>query len=119
MIYESLSMFKAHRSVGHDAEEMVYGEHWRDHLARPWRVVFVPASGDVYAVVHGTPSVSRLGGVAVQFSGPDDTGIVELLSTEVKPDRMAAAMSGWEEVCGTAESLAWVRGALVKELRER
>jgi hypothetical protein len=94
--------------------ESDYGVWWRDELDATWRVSFVDATGEVYALRLGPPSITPMGRdllmIAAGGTGPD--GPLVTLATGLTYDETEARLDGWAEACGAANSLAWIKARL-------
>ena len=86
--------------------EADYGAWWHDGVgAEFWRVSYIQATGEVYAVRHQDGPVEVLGVVP-----PDH------LETDRGPyyRKLDRILDGWSEHCGKLNSLAWVRAKLAQ-----
>lgn len=76
--------------------ELEFGRSWRERPDEPSRrAAWSPDTGELYLVDDATADRSA------------DT--VEVLAVVDRPERLAAALQGWAEVCGYRGSLAWLR----------
>ena len=80
--------------------EVDYGWPWRTGVGPAHRVAWLPATGELYAVRLGPRQV---GG-----------GRVELLAHVPDAGLLAEMLSGWREVCGTFDSMRWLRARVAR-----
>ena len=98
--YPNIEAFYSENEARRRSGEADYGVWWHDGVrAEFWRVSYVQATGEVYAVNHHHGWVEVLGIVE-----PDPEG-----SYYQTLDRL---LEGWSEHCGKLNSLAWVREKL-------
>ena len=92
---EFCAAFPARRSA-----EVDFGRGWRTGAVPSHRVAWLPATGELFAV--------RL--------GPRDTGggRVELLAHVPRGDVLAEMLAGWRDVCGTFDSMRWLRARVAR-----
>ena len=90
------------------SEECDYGVHWRLHgWAGRWRVSYVQATGEIYAVNHnrGDGLVFVLGVVAPDPVAEGDRRSLYYATLE-------RILDGWPERCGQPDGLRWVKDTL-------
>ena len=84
--------------------EADYGVHWRlDGWESRWRVSYVHATGEVYAVHQG----SSIGPVFILGVVPPDVPYPQLYH-----DTLERILDGWAEACPKPNSLTWVKARL-------
>lgn len=118
--YATIKDFYAEDERRAHSPELDFGVHWREGGSTAWsetyRVSYVEATGELYAFSNVRGEVEllatlelvpcavcceALGAVAVACLGCGGTG-----NSRGPVD---AALEGWADVCGTPDSLAWVR----------
>jgi hypothetical protein len=82
------------------SREEDYGRPWRTGVGPAHRVAWLPATGELFAV--------RLG--PRQAGG----GRVELVAHVPDRDLLAEMLSGWRDVCGTFDSMRWLRARVAR-----
>jgi hypothetical protein len=98
--WRSLAEFYEQKPVRRYSREVDFGSWWREDDGPAWRVTYVAATGELYAVC--------LAGLWCDYDGQ-----VELLNGQ--PISLAGAegmLTGWADVCGDTCSLGWVRERL-------
>ena len=99
-LYQTLQAFydaDPHRGCSPEAD---YGVHWRQHpWPGAWRVSYVKATGEVYALHQDQGPLLLLGWVA-----PDPQ--------EIYYATLELILDGWPAVCGQRNGLDWVKERL-------
>lgn len=91
--YSSLAAFyAADRSRRHSRERDV-GLCWRGRGGATFRAAWIQETGEVYLFRHGHPM--------------EGGGTVDLVARRFGLGELHAALSGFSEVCGRRDSLAW------------
>lgn len=91
--YSSIEAYYTDVPGARRSGEVDFGVWWFDAEREPWRVSWVRATGDVYAV--------RTNG-----------GQVIVLGNMSNRRELEQRLDGWAEVCGKPHSLDWVRKRL-------
>lgn len=110
--YESIEQFYAQDERRRHSGEVDFGVWWKDYFERNYRVSWVRDTGEVYAVALSAAAVIKLDPQTTVNFGGDDTGMVEVLATIESIGQLEARLDGWADMCGRANSLAWVRERL-------
>jgi hypothetical protein len=92
--FASVTEFAAAAPARISSRERDFGLAWRDGDA-VYRAAWIADTGELYVVQLGSPAV---GG-----------GHVELLVAGAGWERVLRALSGWREICGRPDSMAWLR----------
>jgi hypothetical protein len=93
--------------------ESDYGVWWRDELGAVWRVSFVHATGEVYALHQGPPTMTPMGRDLVMVSASAGVdGPLLVLAAGLTEAETEARLEGWAEMCGRPNSLGWIRERL-------
>jgi hypothetical protein len=99
--FSSLREFHAARPARAAAPGVDYGRPWRVVRFGPaYRAAWLPSTGELFAVQLGP---NHAGG-----------GRVELLAHVPDAAALAAALTGWREVCGTFDSMRWLRARIAR-----
>ena len=101
-----------HRRYSGEAD---YGVHWRlDGWESRWRVSYVHATGEVYAVHQGRSigPVFILGVVPPDIPYPQDEHREPFKKPELYYDTLERVLDGWAEACPKPNSLTWVKTRL-------
>jgi len=108
LAFASLLEFHAADPARGRSVEIDYGQPWRTGAFGPtYRVAWLQDTGELFAV--------RLGGIRAGGGG------VELVA-HVPDERVLGDMlAGWQDVCGTFDSMRWLRGrvAVAHPLKRR
>ena len=108
LAFASLLEFHATDPARVRSVEIDYGQPWRTGAFGPtYRVAWLQDTGELFAV--------RLGGIRAGGGG------VELVA-HVPDERVLGDMlAGWQDVCGTFDSMRWLRGrvAVAHPLKRR
>jgi len=92
------------------SRELDYGVHWRDGQSWPtYRVTWVEATGEVYAIANDEEMVEILG-VVKESKTLDE---IEKAGGGYNDLRIEKLLSGWANVCGQPNSLDWIRSKLL------
>jgi hypothetical protein len=108
LAFASLLEFYAADAARGSSAEVDYGRPWRTGAFGPtYRVAWLQDTGELFAV--------RLGGIRA------DGGQVELLAHVPDAGVLADMVAGWSDVCGTFDSMRWLRGrvAVAHPLKRR
>jgi len=98
--FSSIEEFYADNEVRRNSPEADYGVWWTSPRDPGyWRVSYIQATGEVYAVLVRGGTVEILGTVS-----PDTDAVGEVYYRYLN-----RILKGWADVCGTATSLEWVR----------
>jgi hypothetical protein len=96
LTFASLREFHAAYAARRDSAEVDYGRPWLTGAFGPGaRVAWLAATGELFAV--------RLGDAG------EGAGEVELLAHVPDEGVLAAMLGGWQDVCGTFDSMRWLR----------
>ena len=108
LAFASVAEFRAGHPARAWSAEVDYGRPWRTSAFGPaYHVAWLPGTGELFAV--------RLGGIRAGGGG------VELVA-HVPDERVLGDMlAGWQDVCGTFDSMRWLRGrvAVAHPLKRR
>ena len=113
-LYPNIEAFYSENEARRRSPEADYGVWWHDGVGTEfWRVSYVQATGEVYAVNPWNGQVEVLGVVPPDLEeftpGGNRTSRLTYYRTL---DRI---LDGWAEHCGKRNSLAWVREKLAQE----
>ncbi len=115
-IYDSLEAFYAADERRRRSGEADYGVWWTDVWSLPcWRVSYIQATGEVYAVEGSGGRVEVLG--VVPPDPADDGAAYPYGDKRVQQTyyrTLDRILAGWPEHCGEPGGLQWVRDALRK-----
>lgn len=99
--------------------ELDFGVHWREAPephGRRWRLAYIFATGELYALALDRSSVVEVLGVfPVEDCGSCSgfgEGCDRCVSTGLSRDRVETVLEGWEEHCASPYGLRWVRRRL-------
>jgi hypothetical protein len=92
--FASVTAFVAALPARISSRERDFGLAWRDGEAI-YRAAWIADTGELYVVQLGSPAA---GG-----------GHVELLLAGASAERVMRELAGWREICGRADSMAWLR----------
>ena len=99
--YPNIETFYSENEARRRSGEADYGVWWMgEHDLGPWRVSYVQATGEIYAIRLG-------GGGQVQV-----LGIVPPDPDEIYYTTLDHILEDWSEHCGKRGSLEWVRSKL-------
>lgn len=118
--YVNLGEFYAENWQRHVSREVDFGLYWKDSYGHRFRITWVEATGEVYAVALGAISTAMLDSeTMITFGGNDDTGFVEVLASGLSEEEVERRLDGWAEACGNpihgytmTDSMRWVRERL-------
>lgn len=99
------------------SRELDFGVWWRWHR-HVYRVTFVEATGELIAVQLSAPHVQLIPdvGLAIMAGEPVRVLVLAIVDGEERAEQL---LDGWADVCGGADSLAWVaERALAPSLHE-
>lgn len=88
--------FYAQSATRRLSPELDYGVWWYDRDHDPWRVSWVERTGEIIAVAQRTGQVEILGRLGARHD-------------------VERVLEGWADICGSADSLDWVRLRLLTE----
>lgn len=99
--------------------ELDFGVHWREApepVGRRWRLAYLFATGELYALALDRSSVVEILGVfqveACRSCSGAGSGCDRCVSTGWSRDRVEQVLEGWEEHCEAPYGLRWVRRRL-------
>lgn len=121
-VYPTMAAYYADRPERRRSEEADYGVHWRLHgWPHNWRVTYVRATGEIYAVHQELQLLDARPGMAY---GP--VFVIGHVEPDPVPEgdrkslyyaTLERTLDGWAERCWTADGLTWLRDRLA-EVRE-
>ena len=111
-IYPNIEAFYSENEARRRSPESDYGVWWRDADCREfWRVSYVQATGEVYALNQWTGHLQVLGVVPPD---PDERRRDGLPLGKTYYRTLDRVLEGWTEHCGRPGGLAWVRERLAE-----
>ena len=111
--YPSVEAFYSQNEARRRSPEADYGVWWMDdNRDWPWRVSYVQATGEVYAVkMRGGGQVKVLGIVPPD---PDERTRADLRRQLTYYRTLDRILAGWVNHCGQPGGLAWIRERLAR-----
>ena len=101
--YPNIEAFYSENEDRRRSPEADYGVWWHDGVgAEFWRVSYVQATGEVYALNNWTGQLQVLGVIPPDADGGSYYRTLDRI------------LEGWSEHCGRLNSLAWVRERLAQ-----
>ena len=111
--YSNIETFYNGNEARRRSAEADYGCWWNDGVRSEfWRVSYVQATGEVYAVkMRGGGEVQVLGVVPPD---PDERARADLRRQLTYYRTLDRILEGWDVRCGRPDGLAWVRERLAR-----
>jgi hypothetical protein len=101
LTFPSVGAFLGAHPARRRSAEVGFGRPWRTVGFGPsYRAAWLPSTGELFVVRLGP---NHAGG-----------GRVEILAHVPDADVLAAMVSGWQEACGTYDSIRWLRARVAK-----
>jgi hypothetical protein len=108
-IYANIEHYYDNVPAARRSGERDYGVWWKDEHGGNWRVSWVYATGDVYAIRLGrTTMIPLWAGGGIVSAGNGREGPVILLGRVADRDEMEDRVEGWAYRCGEPNSLHWI-----------
>ena len=109
-MYRDLEHFYTDNLERRSSPEASYGVHWRlGAYPQPWRISYVQATGEVYAV-HQDGNMGPLFLLGVVPADP-----VSGERRDLYYRTLERILDGWPEMCGKHGGMEWVRDRLKQE----
>ena len=111
--YASLETFYSENEARRQSPEADYGVWWMDDSKyEHWRVSYVQATGEVYAVK--LPGVGEVRVLGIVPPDPDERTRADLRRQLTYYRTLDRILAGWVNHCGQPGGLAWIRERLAQ-----